>query len=150
VLFRSKIKKHPLARAVRADKLCLAALNATLLHYLRDEATREIPVWQMISMTARTAKVRAEAWKESLGQGQVVPSESTVGGGSLPDESMPTFVLSLSVKNPDKFLKRLRGQNPPIIARTADDKILFDPRTVLPEQDHLLLTILYSLLSESK
>jgi L-seryl-tRNA(Ser) seleniumtransferase len=137
-----KIKKHPLARAVRADKLCLAALNATLLHYLRDEATREIPVWKMISMTARTAKVRAEAWKDSLGQGQVLPSESTVGGGSLPDESMPTFVLSLSVKNPDKFLKRLRESNPPIIARTADDKILLDPRTVLEEQDAKLLDVL--------
>jgi L-seryl-tRNA(Ser) seleniumtransferase len=143
-----KIKKHPLARAVRADKLCLAALNATLLHYLRDEATREIPIWRMISMTARTAKVRAEAWKESLGQGEVIPSESTVGGGSLPDESMSTFVLALSVRNPDKFLKRLRAQNPPIIARTENDLVLFDPRTVLPEQDPTLLSTLNSLLSE--
>lgn len=138
----ARIKKHPLARAVRADKLCLAALNATLLHYLRDEATREIPVWKMISMTARTAKVRAEAWREKLGRGEVIPSESTVGGGSLPDESMPTFVLSLSVKNPDKFLKRLRGQNPPIIARTENDKILLDPRTVLEEQDSRLVEVL--------
>ena len=145
-----KIKKHPLARAVRADKLCLAAMNVTLLHYLRDEATREIPVWRMISMTARQAKVRAEAWKDSIGKGDVVPSESTVGGGSLPDESMPTFVLSLTVKNPDKFLKRLRESNPPIIARTEDDKILLDPRTVLQEQDTLLLSTLYSLLSEMK
>lgn len=145
-----KIKKHPLARAVRADKLCLAALNATLLHYIRDEATREIPVWQMISMKQDAAKVRAEAWKESLGQGEVIASESTVGGGSLPDESMSTFVLALSVKNPDKFLKRLRAKNPPIIARTENDLLLFDPRTVLPEQDHLLLSALYSLLSESK
>ena len=142
-----KIKKHPLARAVRADKLCLAALTATLLHYLKDEATREIPVWQMISMTARAAKVRAEAWREKLGQGEVVASESAVGGGSLPDESMPTFVLSLSVKHPEKFLKALRTQNPPIIARTENDKILFDPRTVLPEQDNSLLPVLYSLLS---
>lgn len=144
-----KIKKHPLARAVRADKLCLAALNATLLHYLKDEATREIPVWQMISMKREQAKVRAEAWRESLGQGQVLPSESTVGGGSLPDESMSTFVLSLSVKNPDKFLKRLRESNPPIIARTVDDKILLDPRTVLPEQDQYLITNLQLLITES-
>lgn len=142
-----KIKKHPLARAVRADKLCLAALTATLLHYLKDEATREIPIWQMMSMSARTAKVRAEAWREKLGQGEVVASESTVGGGSLPDESMPTFVLSLSVKHPEKFLKALRSQNPPIIARTENDKILFDPRTVLNEQDPSLLSTLYSLLT---
>ncbi len=145
-----KIKKHPLARAVRADKLCLAALNATLLHYLKDEATREVPVWEMISMSPRQARVRAEAWRERLGQGEVVASESTVGGGSLPDESMPTFVLSLSVKNPDKFLKRLRDSNPPIIARTENDKVLLDPRTVLPDQDPSLLSALYSLLSELK
>ena len=138
----AKIKKHPLARAVRADKLCLAALNATLLHYLKDEATRKIPIWRMISMKREQAKVRAEAWRKSLGQGQVVASESTVGGGSLPDESMPTFVLSLSVKNPDKFLKRLRGQNPPIISRTENDKILLDPRTVLEEQDSRLVEVL--------
>ncbi len=137
-----KIKKHPLARAVRADKLCLAALTATLLHYLRDEATREIPVWQMISMSARQAKVRAEAWRERLGRGEVAASESTVGGGSLPDESLPTFVLSLSVKNPDKFLKRLRASSPPIIARTENDKILLDPRTVLEEQDDALAKVL--------
>ncbi len=142
-----RIKKHPLARAVRADKLCLAALTATLLHYLKDEATREIPIWQMMSMSARTAKVRAEAWREKLGQGDVVASESTVGGGSLPDESMPTFVLSLSVKHPDKFLKALRSQNPPIIARTENDQILFDPRTVLDEQDNQLLSTLYYLIS---
>ena len=146
----AKIKKHPLARAVRADKLCLAALTATLLHYLKDEATREIPIWQMISMKREQAKVRAEAWKDSLGQGQVVPSESTVGGGSLPDESLPTFVLSLSVKNPDKFLKRLRESNPPVIARTESDKILLDSRTVLPEQDQLLITNLQLLITESQ
>jgi L-seryl-tRNA(Ser) seleniumtransferase len=146
----AKIKKHPLARAVRADKLCLAALSATLLHYLKDEATREVPVWRMISMKREQAKVRAEAWKESLGQGQVLPSESTVGGGSLPDESLSTFVLSLSVKNPDKFLKRLRESNPPIIARTENDRILFDPRTVLPEQDQYLITNLQLLITEPK
>lgn len=142
-----RIKKHPLARAVRADKLCLAALTATLLHYLKDEATREIPVWRMISMSARAAKVRAEAWRAKLGQGEVVPSESTVGGGSLPDESMLTFVLSLSVEHPEKFLKMLRSQNPPIIARTENDKILLDPRTVLDDQNDQLLSALYSLLS---
>jgi L-seryl-tRNA(Ser) seleniumtransferase len=146
----AKIKKHPLARAVRADKLCLAALTVTLLHYLKDEATREVPVWRMISMSPDQARVRAEAWKESLGRGEVVASESTVGGGSLPDESMPTFVLALNVKSLDKFLKRLRDANPPVVARTENDLILLDPRTVLEEQDPQLLTILHSLFSETK
>jgi len=134
-----KIKKHPLARAVRADKACLAGISATLLHYLKDEAEREIPILKMMSLTPKQVKGRVEAWIRELAQGEVVEGESTVGGGSLPGESFPTFLLSLSVDSPDKFLKRLRAQNPPIIARTANNKVLLDPRTVLPEQEGALL-----------
>jgi L-seryl-tRNA(Ser) seleniumtransferase len=134
-----KIKKHPLARAVRADKTCLAGITATLLHYLKDEAEREVPILKMMSLTPRQVKGRAEAWRLELGQGEVVEGESTVGGGSLPDEVFPTFLLSLTVESPERFLKRLRAQNPPIIARTANDKVLLDPRTVLPEQEGALL-----------
>ena len=65
----AKIKKHPLARAVRADKVALAGITATLLHYLKDEAEREIPIWQMISMEREQVKARAEAWRESVGTG---------------------------------------------------------------------------------
>ncbi len=138
----ARLKKHPLARALRAGKTCLAGITATLLHYLMDEALREIPVWRMISMTREQAKVRAEAWAKELGQGEVVESKSTVGGGSLPEESLPTFVLSLKVKSPDRFLAKLRAQNPPVIARTENDRVLLDPRTVLPEEDEMLLGIL--------
>jgi len=138
----AKIKKHPLARAVRADKVALAGITATLLHYLKDEAEREIPIWQMISMEPKQVKVRAEAWRKALGQGEVVESESTVGGGSLPGESMKTWVLALSVKSPDRFMAELRKSDPPLIARTENDRVLLDPRTVLPEQDELLLEIL--------
>ena len=135
-----KIRKHPLARAVRADKTCLAGVAATLLHYLKDEAEREIPIWRMMSLTPEQVKVRAEAWREVLGAGEVIQSESTVGGGSLPDESTATFALALNVKSPDKFLKKLREANPPVIARTENDKVLFDPRTVV--DDELFLTVL--------
>jgi L-seryl-tRNA(Ser) seleniumtransferase len=134
-----KIKKHPLARAVRADKVCLSGISATLLHYLKNDAEREIPIWKMMSLTLKQVKERAEAWKKEIGQGNVVEGESTVGGGSLPGESFKTYLLSLEVKSPDKFLKKLRDQNPPIIARTENDKILLDPRTVPPEQDGALL-----------
>jgi len=134
-----KIKKHPLARAVRADKVCLAGVTATLLHYLKDQAEREIPVLKMMSITPKQIKGRVEAWINELGRGTVVEGESTVGGGSLPGESFPTFLLSLSVKSPDRFMKKLREQNPPIIARTMNDKVLLDPRTVLLEQEGALL-----------
>lgn len=135
-----KIKKHPLARAVRADKTTLAGLTATLLHYLKDEAEREVPVVRMMSMNVEQVRGRAEAWRSALGQGEVIESESTVGGGSLPEESVPTFVLAMSVKSPERFLKRLREATPPIIARTANDAVLFDPRTVL--DDELFLNVL--------
>ncbi len=142
----AKIKKHPLARAVRADKTCLAGLTATLMHYLKDEAEREIPIWRMISLTLKQVRGRAEAWRRELGQGQVVEGESTVGGGSLPGEAIPTCLLSLNVKRPDKFLKALREQHPPIIARTENDQVLLDPRTVLPEQEGALLVGLANVL----
>jgi L-seryl-tRNA(Ser) seleniumtransferase len=143
-----KIKKHPLARAVRADKTCLAGITATLIHYLKDEAEREIPIWRMMSLTREQLKVRAEAWQDALGQGEVIESESTVGGGSLPEESLPTYALALNIKSPDKFLKKLREGIPPIIARTENDRILFDPRTVFPEQEQTLVSGIYSLISE--
>ena len=144
-----KIKKHPLARAVRADKACLAGISATLLHYLKDEAEREIPILKMMSLTPYQLKGRVEAWVRELAQGEIVEGQSTVGGGSLPGESFPTFLLSLTVDSPDKFLKRLRAQNPPIIARTTNDKILLDPRTVLREQEGALLVGLKNVLSGS-
>ncbi len=146
----TKIKKHPLARAIRADKICLAGIAATLLHYLKDEAVHEIPIWKMIAMSLDEVKARAEGWGRELGAGVVVESQATIGGGSLPGESLPSYVLTLSVKSPDKFLRKLREQNPPIIARTENDKILFDPRTILIEQDRFLLSALHSLESDLK
>jgi L-seryl-tRNA(Ser) seleniumtransferase len=142
----AKIRKHPLARAVRADKTCLAGLTATLLHYLKDEAESEIPIWRMMSLTPKQVKGRAEAWKLQLGKGDVLEGESTVGGGSLPGESFKTYLLSLDIKSPDKILKKLREENPPIIARTENDQILLDPRTVLPEQEGALLVGLKNVL----
>ena len=141
-----KIKKHPLARAVRADKSCLAGISATLSHYLKDEAEREIPILRMMSLTLKQVQGRAEAWRMELGQGAVVSGESTVGGGSLPGESIPTFLLELKVPSAEKFLRALRKNNPPIIARTENDRILLDPRTVFPEQEGALLVALKNLL----
>jgi L-seryl-tRNA(Ser) seleniumtransferase len=143
-----KIKKHPLARAVRADKTCLAGITATLLHYLKDEAEREIPIWKMMSFSLEDVRSRAEAWRAALGRGEVIPSESAVGGGSLPGECMATFVLALRVKSPTTFLKQLRKCLPPVIARVENDTILFDPRTVL--DDEKLLANLKSLLLETE
>lgn len=146
----AKLKKHPLARAVRADKLCLSALSATLTHYLRDEAEREIPVWQMIGYTPEALRARALRWVEETGQGEVLAGESTVGGGSLPEETLPTFLYALAVRQPGKFLARLRKTNPPIIARIQEERVVFDPRTVLPDQEGAFLVGLKNVLNEFK
>ena len=135
----TKLKKHPLARAVRADKMALAALSATLTHYLKDEAESEIPIWRMISADQHELGERTKSWATTLKSGKVIKGESTVGGGSLPGESMPTFLLALDVQHPDRFLKQLRENEPPIIGRIQDDMAVFDPRTVFPEQDETLM-----------
>ena len=135
----NKIKKHPLARAVRADKLCLTALTATLLHYIKDEVEREVPIWQMISKTPEQLQARAHHWVEVLQQGKVISGYSTIGGGSLPEEAMPTFLMGLKVHQANQFLKLLRTMKPPIIARIEDEQVVFDPRTVLTEQEGAFL-----------
>ncbi len=145
-----KMKKHPLARALRPDKSILAALMGTLLHYLRDEAERKIPVWRMIALSPKQLKARAEHWVQQLRQGEIISGLSTIGGGSLPGETLPTWLLALDVKNPVKFLEKLRQQQPPVIARTEDDRILIDPRTVLPEQEGALIVNLSNVLGHQK
>jgi L-seryl-tRNA(Ser) seleniumtransferase len=141
-----KLKRHPLARAFRADKLCLAALTATLLHYLKDEAEHKIPIWRMIAASLSQVQTRAEAWHQAMGVGEIVSGESTVGGGSLPGETLPTCLLALPARSPDRLAGRLRQAQPPVIARVQDDRLVLDPRSVLPEQDAQLLDALRSVL----
>ncbi len=142
-----RLRSHPLARAVRPDKLCLAALSATLLHYLRDEALQEIPVWRMIAAPPETMHERAEGWRRALGRGLVVEGRSTVGGGSLPEETLPTWLLALEGEHPAKMASLLRAQTPSVIGRIEDDRLVLDPRTVLPEQETDLLQALQHMLA---
>jgi len=140
-----KLKKHPLARAVRADKLTLAALAATLLHYLKDEAARKIPVWRMIAMPLHEIESRARRWAEAWG-GEVVDGQSTVGGGSLPGETLPTKLAAIPVKSPNLFLNKLRAASIPIIARVEGDRAVFDPRTVQDDEIEVVLKTVAGLL----
>ncbi len=140
------LRQFPMARAVRPDKLCLAALTTTLHHYLRGEAMEKIPVWKMISADEGQVKARAEAWRKAMGTGEVIPARSTVGGGSLPEETLPTWVLSLNVAKPNEFAAKLRSVEPPIIARVQDERVLLDPRTVLEHQEEQLINQVRSLL----
>ena len=140
---------------MRADKLCLAALGATLQHYLRDEATREIPVWRMIAAPLDALDARAKAWAAQLGPAaSVIDGESTIGGGSLPGETLPTRLLALDATAgpPNALAARLRAQTPPIVARVAaldgHEHVLFDPRTVMVEEETDLIRGIGAALSE--
>jgi L-seryl-tRNA(Ser) seleniumtransferase len=150
-----RIRVHPLARALRSDKLTLAGITATLIHYLKDEAQREIPIWRMIAKPLDEIKTTAEHWRQFLGAGEVISGFSTVGGGSLPTEEMPTYLLALNrdalagTGKPDAFLKTLRDSHPPVIARIEDDRVLLDPRTIFPEQEAAFLRNLAEALAVS-
>jgi L-seryl-tRNA(Ser) seleniumtransferase len=138
----AQLKRFPLTRALRVDKTTLAGLQATLRHYLLGEATDRVPVWRMISQDEASLQKRARSWVrklQSLGvQAQVVPGRSTVGGGSLPGETLPTRLVALETVSPDAVAARLRSGEPPVITRIEDDRLVLDPRTVLPEQEATL------------
>ncbi|MGA9531902.1 MAG: L-seryl-tRNA(Sec) selenium transferase [Anaerolineales bacterium] len=136
------LRSHPLARAVRADKLCLAALTATLTEYLLDRAAETIPIWRMISAEPESLAERVDGWIDTLGFGQAAKGESTVGGGSLPGETLPTTLLRLTGRHPDRLAAALRAADPPLIARVENGAVVLDPRTVLPSQDPTVLTAL--------
>ena len=143
----TKIRRHPLYRAIRADKLCLAALSATLLHYLKGEAEQAIPLYQMLSRSIESLQAQVQKWIDRLQAGSAMEGFSTIGGGSLPGETLPTCLLALKVKSPAKLAATLREATPPIIARVQEDLLLLDPRTVLPWQEETLLKSLHTVLS---
>lgn len=145
-----KLRRHPLARAIRADKMALAALTATLLHYVKEEAEKAIPVWRMISLPLDAIHQKALHWQNVLEETgiacDVIEGESTIGGGSLPGETMPTYLLAIKPKSATSFLKTLREYNPPIVARALNDQIVFDPRTIFPEEEEILLDAIRKLI----
>lgn len=138
----AKLRQHPLLRAVRVDKLTIAALEATLLSYLRGRAEAEVPVWRMISASVESLRARAERLTARLREAgiavQVVESESAVGGGALPGETQPSRAIALG-GSADELHRRLRLGDPPVIGRIVNDQLLLDLRSVLPEQDETLL-----------
>ena len=109
----ARLRHHPLARALRVGKDTLAALQATLLHYLRGEAEREVPVWRMISLPLESLSARATAWANALAErgiaASVMPAQSTIGGGSLPGEVLPTCALALAHAAPEALTAALRA-----------------------------------------
>lgn len=139
----ARLRRHPLTRALRVDKTTLAALAATLTHYLRGEATSTIPVWRMIAASTEALEGRAQRWAAALqaaGVAAVVRAgQSTVGGGSLPGETLPTSLLALPGLPADRLASRLRRGDPAVVARIAHDALVLDPRTVAAADEETLL-----------
>jgi len=151
-----KLKKHPLARALRIDKVRLAGLAATMVSYLKGEALEKVPVWRMISMPLNEIEKRAGLWAQELGDlARVIEGESMVGGGSLPGSTLPTRLVAIEGRGKQRNIalslaQKLRRHNPPVIARISDDVLLLDPRTVLPEEDGMILQALRSAVASRK
>jgi len=148
------LKRHPLTRALRVSKSILAGLQATLLHYLKGEALSAVPVWQMIAMESSQIEARARdlaGWLSTRRPDTAAPSEGTtgmqvevidgwskVGGGSLPEETLPTHLVALRVPSAHDLAETLRLGSPPVIGRIENDALVLDLRTVLPSEDTAL------------
>jgi L-seryl-tRNA(Ser) seleniumtransferase len=143
-----RLQRHPLARAVRPDKLILAALSATLRAYVRGDALDTIPVWQMIAQNGEELDRRAKRFqKEAAARGlrlDRIPGQSTVGGGSLPGETLPTTLLVL----PEGVSAAgLRSGPVAVVGRTQADRVILDLRTVAEDEEDALLAAVLNLCS---
>ena len=137
----ARLRRDPLARAMRADKAILAGVAATLAIYRAGRATLDIPVWELIARGPAEIRLRAEwirglapttAGRDDVG---VVAIESPIGGGSLPGQALPSFGVSVPAASPTRAAAALRKGPDRILARIVDDAIVFDLRTVAPFED---------------
>jgi len=136
-----RLRRNPLCRALRVDKLTLAALEATLALYRDPEqARREVPTLRMLALEPEALAARAHGVAERLRQAGIsaatLPGESAVGGGAYPEATLPTTLVALEVETPaDEVVRRLRGATPPVVARIQDGRVVLDLRTVAPEEE---------------
>ena len=139
-----RMRSNPLFRALRADKLVYAALEATLLAYIREDYDA-IPALRMMRQTKETLRERASALAKRLsGLGglrvELIDGESVIGGGAAPSSTLPTCLIAITTEmmSADELLARLRESDPPVVARIESDRVLLDLRTVFPQQDAVI------------
>ena len=144
-----RVRRHPLMRALRVDKLTYAALEATLAEYAAGRAETTVPVQRMLTLTADEIRVRANAVATTLNtiegwHAELVEGASAVGGGSAPGVELPTWLVAIDRRGltSSTLEERLRQLTPPVIARIERDRVLLDLRTVLPDQDSHLLELI--------
>jgi L-seryl-tRNA(Ser) seleniumtransferase len=142
------IRKNPLARIVRADKLALAALEATLVLFLdEDRALREVPTLKMLrrglsDIDAQARRIAAAVAAQSPGvHAEVIDGASQMGSGSLPEQDLPTRLVALEIEGIEsgELARRLRLHAPPVFARVHEGRVLVDPRTLLDGDEEILI-----------
>jgi L-seryl-tRNA(Ser) seleniumtransferase len=132
----ARIRRDPLARAMRPDKVTLAAVAATLALYRAGRAETEIPVWRMIAVSPADLQTRASDLARIVGnRAEVVATEATIGGGSLPGETLPSFGVALGGRSADRTLAALRRGSPSVVGRIEGGRVMLDLRTVDPDLD---------------
>jgi len=138
----AELRAHPLMRALRPDKVTLAALIATLELYRDGRAEAEIPVWRMIAAGVDSLDERARSIARRLTGGgvtaEVIATESTIGGGSLPEETQPSRAVALAATPASAVAARLRAARPAVVPRIVDGRVALDLRATLAEDDELL------------
>ena len=146
----AELRRHPLARALRVDKVTIAALNATLMQYVAGRQDTGVPVWEMLRRDPAALRRRARRWARAAGgAGAVVPSITMVGGGSLPGQGVPTWCAEIRHSaGADAVARELREHQPPVIGRIENGSVLLDPRTVEPSEDRLVEAAVTSVLRE--
>ena len=139
----TRVRRNPLFRALRIDKLITQALEASLRN-LVFEQWDELPALRMIRMTADQIRVRAERVQAQLANIEIIEGKSVAGGGSTPDQSLPTWLLAVPGDAP-KLERKLRKNDPPIIARIENDRLVLDLRTVFVREEEILVSALRTL-----
>jgi L-seryl-tRNA(Ser) seleniumtransferase len=149
----ARVRSNPLFRALRVDKLTYAALEATLLVYVKQDHDA-IPALRMMRLTEQAIGERAERLLNLMHESglhiEIVPGESVVGGGAAPSAAVSTRLMAITSDrhSADELAAKLRSCQPPIVARVEDGRVLLDLRTVFPEQDKVVAAALHSLGSE--
>jgi len=135
-----RLRKHPLYRALRSDKLRLAALEATLIAHQRAAAAADVPVIQMLALSNEEIESRAKLLVEQVGNTELEltlqPGESAIGGGAGPTSNLPTTLIAISHPRmtSQEIERSLRTASPPVIGRISEGKVLLDLRTVFPDE----------------
>lgn len=134
-----RIRRNPMFRAFRVDKLILQALENTLRHILFHRFG-EIPAMRMLMLSADEIRKRAEKFAPRLGgfQTEIIRGESVIGGGSTPAQSIPTWLIAIHADDAAGFERALRHADPPVVARIENDRVVLDLRTVHPDEELLL------------